>query len=152
MDKYDQLKKVIQAANPEIMEPKLGCKVQSLDNSKFPKADWTAIQLSKNHFGRGYDELCVSSPEFGVAGYDIKGFEILGRPIRLADVLSALQESNKETDLLNPPKRMHGGVLKVEGGMLYMRHGNPVKWNLKDDNLDHQSEETKQFLINLLVK
>jgi hypothetical protein len=24
-------------------------------------------------------------------------------------------------------------------------------WNLKDDNLDHQSDETKQFLINLLV-
>ncbi len=26
------------------------------------------------------------------------------------------------------------------------------KWNLEDDNLDHQSEGTKQSLINLLVQ
>jgi hypothetical protein len=25
-------------------------------------------------------------------------------------------------------------------------------WNLKDDNLDHQSDETKQFLIDLLIQ
>ena len=27
-----------------------------------------------------------------------------------------------------------------------------ASWNLKDDNLDHQTEETKQFLIDLLIK
>ena len=57
---------------------------------------------------------------------------IQGRPIRLADVLLAISKNHKwEKDIID-------NFLTL--------------YNLKDDNLDHQSDETKQFLTNLLTK
>jgi len=66
--------------------------------------------------------------------------------ITIADVLIASMKQNK------------GNHLSVnEAGMLGYYNGEKMKWtknnwNLKDDNLDNQSDKTKQFLINLLVK
>lgn len=66
-------------------------------------------------------------------------------PIRLADVLLAGNA---------------GLVIDSYGYFWKFTHGgNPdyivepyhANWNLKEDNLDHQPEETKSFLINLLV-
>lgn len=59
--------------------------------------------------------------------------------IRLADVLVVLEEK----------------LIKQYKSMSYVR-ATPllevvIHWNLKDDNLDHQSEECKQFLTNLLL-
>jgi len=42
----------------------------------------------------------------------------------------------------------------LDKGIFYFKldYGEPgFEWNLKDDNLDHQSDETKEFLINLLL-
>jgi hypothetical protein len=55
--------------------------------------------------------------------------DVPGRPIRLADVL-----------LVGEDQLWAKNVLDLI-----------TLWNLKDDNLDNQSEETKQFLINLLT-
>ncbi len=60
--------------------------------------------------------------------------KILGRPIRLADVL--LAEMNKNGDYRDT----------------FAFEQITQLWNLKDDNLDHQSDKTKQFLIDLLVR
>ena len=66
-------------------------------------------------------------------------------PIRLADVLQAIR------DTVYPGTQ----YLITDSGQ-FMEHGRYGKtlayWNLKDDNLDHQSEETKQFLIDLLIQ
>lgn len=64
----------------------------------------------------------------------IEGLTVLGRPIRLADVLLAT------------PAQYRGEEMQWVGMDVVS------KWNLEDDNLDHQSEGTKQSLINLLVQ
>jgi hypothetical protein len=67
---------------------------------------------------------------------DLEAF-IIGRPIRLADVLLAVVK-----DFAYPYEGVAGDIFASKLCRL---------WNLKDDNLDNQSEECKQFLINLLV-
>ena len=63
---------------------------------------------------------------------------------RLADVLGAISKNNKwETWAIC------GGV-RNEDNKLFL--GLLTLWNLKDNNLDHQSDECKEFLIDLLVK
>ena len=58
---------------------------------------------------------------------------IVERPIRLADVLAAIQNKQRvRRDTLDFAKE--------------------TNWNLRDNNLDHQSDECKEFLIKLLVK
>jgi hypothetical protein len=83
-------------------------------------------------------EQCEGSGEIGVY-----------RPIRLADVLLALND-----------KEFAGLYLISSAGVFgkFQAQGarQPIEvlyatWNLRDDNLDHQSEECKQFLIDLLV-
>lgn len=127
MENYDKLKQIIQAANPEIMELKFGCKVKfgQPKHSYFGKG----IILNKNYAGNWLIKTEVDTTTT-IPDKEIK--RILGRPIRLADVLLA-SFNTKEAYPEN-------GVLIIVS-----------KWNLSDDNLDHQSEETKQFLIDLLT-
>ncbi len=65
-------------------------------------------------------------------------------PIRLADVLLSMREEhrkqNKKNTIINRYK-VAFMILKIIN-----------YWNLKDDNLDNQSQETKQFLIDILIK
>ena len=88
----------------------------------------------------GYLRGGIKTPNY--SGLYEKDVEILGRPIRLADVLLAdmkrVDDKCAEKDCRK--KEYPIGALKILS-----------KWDLKDDNLDHQSEECKQFLINLLV-
>lgn len=72
-----------------------------------------------------------------------------GRPIRLADVLLAI-----EARKLWPPYRIgtHGLFFvakEVSATPRYISTG--IQWNLKDDNLDNQSDECKEFLEKLLL-
>ena len=69
--------------------------------------------------------------------------------IRLSDVLLAMESTKKW-----PPYRIgtHGLFFvasQVSATPRYISTG--IQWNLRDDNLDHQSDETKQFLIDLLA-
>jgi hypothetical protein len=135
---YEQLKSVIQAANPEIMELKFGCwATNAINNYVCLGGDWFAPV--SNGVLQGYNRF-----KFG----DIKPYthtKLLGRPIRLADVLLAMKSNT----------RMENTVLMMDlpGTFAYSDAQNHaiMRWNLKDDNLDHQSEECKQFLISLLV-
>jgi hypothetical protein len=100
-EKCEQLKKVIQAANPEILQQKCTHKLMHDEN------------------GCPFGEH--------------------SRPIRLADVLLVVHKKvfgKHETVSLPTAKPLLDVVME---------------WNLKDDNLDHQSDECKQFLIGLLV-
>lgn len=112
-EQYEKLRQVIIAANPEIMELDTGCVVQS-DNRAYLVGSSDVHMLSQ--------------------------FKIIGRPIRLADVLLAIEKHG-----LNDQIEYHNILFD-----LLVK--NESLWNLRNDNLDHQSDETKQFLINLLVK
>lgn len=126
MKNYQKLKEIIQKANPEIMELKFGCEVEV----KSKKADNFKLLVSEI-----VDENCFKCSQ-GIFWESID-YEIIGRPIRLSDVLMVINYRD----------------FKVKNDWVYLGDAMQTRfWNLKDDNLDNQSEETKQFLISLLVK
>lgn len=115
MEKYEQLKKVIQEANPD----------------KFKDSYSKAV---KNAFG-------------------IKGATYA---IRLSDVMITIEKATR------PPEK----YMVCTNGIITFRESKEitaqvfntrflstgVSWNLYNDNLDHQSDEIKLFLIDLLAK
>lgn len=139
-EKYQQLKEVIQKAVPEIMELKFGCEL-SLD--LYPKYNdkKNAIALCRVIETHKEDieikRIDTHSPIIWEKLNALNDYEILGRPIRLADVALAIKK-----DL--SPDRVS---MKNVGYILCFD-----KWNLKDNSLDNQSKECKEFLIKLLVK
>jgi hypothetical protein len=157
MTPYEKLKSIIQAANPEIMELKFGCEFE-FPNSGNKMERWIvtssygSVDMLDNHqsisiYARRIDDVhsdifSWDSPEdFEETGQTFYDFaKILGRPIRLADILLAI---DKRYDGNHFATAASNGWLHFEGIRGF--------WNLKDDNLDHQSEETKQFLIELLT-
>ena len=127
----DKLKQVIQEANPEIMELKFGCEYEHVVQDEEGNAELT----------------------LGLYGYTgtpdkDKTEKILGRPIRLADVLMVISKT-KEMIMVD----WKGQFREFGEDCSALRNNEYMpKWNLKDNNLDNQSEATKQFLIDILVK
>ena len=66
------------------------------------------------------------------------------QPIRLADVLMAMNKNKSSEETTH--------LISIWGRIMDTHFNTKGYWDLKDNNLDNQSEETKQFLINLLVK
>ena len=133
-NKLQQLKKVIWKANPSILELKFGCKVDA-------EGKWTIVNERKDIAGT-YNAIntIFKKTKLGIVtrGY----FENLGRPIRLADVLVALEEESKKIT-----KYMDKRYLFITEGQKDIL----AIWNLKKD-FDNQSDECKEFLDKLLVK
>ena len=147
--KIDKLKKVIQKANPEIMELKFGCEVEC--NYKW-KDKYEYFGLGKRGFVLNDDVTLIDvylEPNQLQSGhravktsfifYNKDKFKILGRPITLADVLIACGEE-KEVNIWN--FRNNEALIRIPG--------NNCVWNLKE-NLDGQSDETLKFLTDILV-
>jgi len=130
----EELKKVIQEAVPEIMELKFGCVVY------FMGMPTTYLNSLYVWAAKRPIEVCAEEEDI----------EILGRPIRLADVLLAMQDIWRTRYNSSEVSDKWKELAKAkEGELLYAI---VFQWNLKDDNLDHQSEETIEFLHKLLVK
>jgi hypothetical protein len=127
MELYERLKQVIAEANPEIMELKFGCQLKDKEGT------WKFV--GPVTFATG-EYISVWRDQSGLGKGRLEEFKVLGRPIRLADVLLALGKRQYEVSF----NEASNTERVVEA------------WNLKDDNLDNQSKETKQFLIELLVK
>lgn len=135
MENYEKLKKVIQEANPEIMELKFGCEIST---DIFPSYPLEFTVVNKEY---KTDVLICVNDDGELIFISFEDCEILGRPIRLADVLLAMGQK------ISPQY----GLWRQEG--FYIWAGNKESlWNVKDDNLDNQLDETKTFLINLLCK
>ncbi|HEX8196373.1 MAG TPA: hypothetical protein VF571_09310 [Pyrinomonadaceae bacterium] len=130
MENYEKLRGVIQQANPEIMELKFGCEfIRLLRNCRiisYTPYNPDGWRLKYIDIGSGVLEDKLVFPDNFRSEC-----QILGRPIRLADVLLVATEDKS-------PMFYYENLIS--------------KWNLKNDNLDHQSDETKRFLIELLVK
>lgn len=150
-NKYKQLEKVIQDANPEIMELKFGCELLR----KTLRDGWQSIYYVLTTAGQGRPEghIWISSIPFGSMVIDMTKdeisnggeFEIIGRPIRLSDVIVALSKQSKgyfftqDGDIPDEEYTIKRETLRV----LY-------HWNCEDDNLSHQTEETISFLHAIL--
>lgn len=149
MKKYQQLKEIIQEANPEIMELKFGCEVE-LQNYKNP------LRIILWEEGIDYGVVSLNARDGENQSFQKKHIiKILGRPIRLADVLLAIKNRKMQNVELDIYITKNGYSQTEEIRFKYHCDLNDYRlaiWNLKDDNLDHQSDTTKKFLIELLVK
>lgn len=81
---------------------------------------------------------------------DIKPHQIVGRPIRLADVLRAIQEKDSDYSV-----SAWGGFEKwtsvPDKNDTFVLANHPAhRWNLTADSLDDQSPETIAFLYSIL--
>lgn len=140
----NNLKKIREScieANPGIMELKFGCQILFED-----KIYTIARESSRGTFQAWYNDYTYA--EFKISVEDSK--QILGRPIRLADVLLALEDNVKESTTFFAAFYNKKFLLCFR---LFMPNPDLVhetEWNLKDDNLEHQSEETINFIASLL--
>lgn len=116
------------------MEWEFGCKVE--DSS----GEWLLIQESDRK-----ERMWCAFNGTGIHYIDLDECKILGRPIRLGDVLLAIRKK-RDKDFNLHISREYVHFEGLPGEIISKKI-----WNLKDDNLDNQSEETKQFLIKLLT-
>ena len=148
----DKLKQVIQKANPEIMELKFGCEI--LRYKEEPK-DRKYKVITDIGFAANKEKVWINSVPFGSMSLPTEILKseladktgdwiILGRPLRLADVLMAIKKAINNDDIGHSDG--YGYILD-----LCYREGRE-SWDLKDNNLDNQSKECKEFLANLLIK
>lgn len=147
-DKLKLIREKCIAANPEIMELKFGCEIEC------KLGEWNKYKVlvgigvcEKGHKNLQTCERNDCYMESGIwAFYDSEEnmhtinlkdgeYEILGRPIRLADILLAMN-----TNLKISKVAMEGWLEIITG----------EKWNLRADDLEKQSPETIDFLANLL--
>jgi hypothetical protein len=160
-DKIKTIREKCIEANPSIKDLVFGCKVKIINYDDFDHNDeypleQTITYVTEYDFGESDD---VHTLEVGHLEYE---FEIIGRDIRLADVLLAINKTNK--------KDSRGNVgIQSNGCFIFFRHseGRPelqlaqwynrpreyfetYEWNLLKDNLEDQSEETINFIYNLL--
>lgn len=138
-------------ANPEIMEFKFGCEIEFI-----VQIDWRKVSAglrSTKIFFIGIDEdsnKCYWSPEKSFLMVDpneekMRGYTILGRPIRLADVLLAMEKKVKDKSTNNTE------YLSNEMQYLWESAKDIIHlWNLREDDLSKQSAECLEFLANLL--
>jgi len=141
MKNYEKLKTIIQEAVPSIMEMKFGCEVSpKKDNQYYDSKEYKNIQYTSNYWFSSGD----GSESYNLDAHEIlHNFEILGRPITLSDTFIVFLEKIK----LKPRSIGFGTIAYNEMVAKLVK-----LWNLKDNNLDNQSDECKEFLIKLLVK
>ncbi|HEX8607203.1 MAG TPA: hypothetical protein VF679_01040 [Pedobacter sp.] len=142
MSKYDQLKAKIQQANPEIMELKFGCEFRVVDN---PYTHRVLEYMSPGMVVAWYPTGETEQFLWGQFRKDEANgiINVLGRPIRLADTVHWFTTINQAT--LSKLYEEEIRVSKALGLLL-------AQWDYLHDNLDDQSDETKQFLIDLLCQ
>lgn len=137
----EELKKIIQEAVPEIMELKFGCEIVY---PGYQKATICGQQLNTYRVYCEQRNYCafkmISDKELDLSLVH----QILGRPIRLADVLMAIPLMELQT-LIPASEEMPTGCSRLE----HIVHN---LWRLNDDNLDKQSPECIKFLTELLTK
>lgn len=140
MTKLQQIKEIIIKSNPEIVELKFGCEVTMGNKQIFfivgrmPNGD--PITVKKEG---AYDPTKQGADVEKIDGK----IQAIGRHIRLADVLLAV----------NDRYSFDGGgwVLYKQEGKSWLGKGKKMFWNLKDDNLDNQSEECIDFIYSILT-
>jgi hypothetical protein len=139
-DKRELIRQKCVEANPEIVELKFGCEAEY---NKDLKMRWV-------YFGPDFDNLdgpdChrfvrTDGVTVFVNNLDIKTYKIFGRPIRLADVLLVLETLQK-----NWRTYVHSTFHEF----CIVADNKEGAWNLRADDLEKQSDETINFLYELL--
>lgn len=139
----ETIRKACIAANPEIVELKLGCEVIATHSEI---GVWRGLLGHPKRTGNAWQ--CGEKQPQEMMGtifiHRVNIREIIGRPIRCADVLNVILEESRyklphELDGLTRHQWRNERWIEV----LY-------EWNLPKDNLTDQSDETLAFLASLL--
>lgn len=129
-------------ANPEIMELKFGCEVKTGDYN--PETGMYICHFFKASY--------IKFPRYDVpqALNDSEHkLEIIGRPIRLADVLLTISWYGKEKNVTYfPGTNVADFIIKIRD-VAYRPNDGGCIWYLKGD-LHDQSDDTLSFLAGLL--
>lgn len=142
------------AANPAIVELRFGCEfkfTEEYDNYEmgFRNVEDVCIAYREDTDAYGNPYLWINGVCSEYEFTTKEEIEIIGRPIRLADVLLAIwkQDKCKGADIL----RTHTGNI-ASGGFkeTNLEHIVMGLWNLLKDDLEEQSDETVEFISNLL--
>lgn len=128
----DNIKKIREAciaANPSIKDLVFGCEVKT-PYGNITKLVWETRGKS----------IWLTEED---SRYNLEDLEIIGRPIRLADVLLAIQKKQHKniTYLVST-----FGIFMDSHFNFSMKH----QWNLLKDDLTLQSPETISFILELL--
>lgn len=131
------------AANPSILDLQFGCAV----HWQKTKEGFSRIFVNFSEpekFGKKYsiiastDNLTSKHVKWGRVAVKTEDLIILGRPIRLTDVLLAMEGFGV--------RRYSGGDNRIGDKFADLFEC----WNLLDDDLSHQSQETIDFLAEIL--
>lgn len=126
-------------ANPEILEVKFGCEVIVRNGEVRVSTKYIVIEANPVIFGTVETKMlyCVA----GVFRLDMSVEEIIGRPIRLADVLKTFDGLTIFGALPIGPQ--------VEN-ILHLYGQVAGYWKLTNDDLRFQSEEAISFIYDIL--
>jgi hypothetical protein len=149
----DAVRAAVIKANPDILKPHRGARIRRNRDGKegFIVTDFFTVDFCTCCYlmydnEAGYTHMAqyaeFTLPE-GHQHYDMK-LDVLGRPIRLADVLLAWEKNgiSKSVD-------QSGKMVDVKFDGEHQRT-ELAWWNLRQDSLDQQSPETILFLASLL--
>jgi len=174
-EKLEAIRKACVEANPEIVELKFGCEFQAgtstmfylqtesyaVNNVGFWRAHFCSKQYPMNiwegerqpspttlYTGEDFERVIKESISRSSAfSHTFPTVEIIGRPIRLADVLLATHQ--KQVPIPWIAVDSYGEFLgywdKAKEPI-----SNGLSWNLYKDSLEEQSEETVAFIYDLL--
>lgn len=148
--KRDFIRQKAIACNPEIVELKFGCRLHHPDyrTAHIYDVSPTGHGNGKKFFtdlGHGFYDETIKDGHIRRNSLDEPDmWKIIGRPVRLADVLNALMHtehtvciaSNERFELFNKAKNEWEQQFKT--------------WYLVQDNLESQSEPTIDFIYSLL--
>jgi hypothetical protein len=140
-EKINKIREKCIAANPEIVELKEGCQVivgdGKLRHTIYGINDGNKRFMAFLNKPFREDLLANTFYDCEFSG-DAEGVEILGRPIRIADVLLSHRMKYSEAGYIEYNRET---VSIVDGAFA---------WNLRADELEQQPEETVDFIYQLL--
>lgn len=127
------------AANPSILDLVFGCEVAHASGKMTIVSDYYSDLDTKLFTLRGEAGNIFRESQKAAKQH----YEILGRPIRLADVLVAIKEKSQTIEGLADDK-----FIVFDTGIQRLVYQG--LWNLRADRLEDQSEETLAFVAGLL--
>lgn len=144
-EQLDLIRQKAIEANPDILDLKFGCEIERPDHARHYRV------IEDIGWGNNQKRVWVNSVPFGAMDMPFERaknallngdeeWKIIGRPIRLADVLLAL---NNHKSVREPDKH----EWQIYG---LCNDAFPRSWNLRKDDLSEQSDECISFLYELL--
>lgn len=137
-------------AQPEIVELKFGCYVKRRSNGDLRNRSAGKIGFVIKKYPNPSAVGVVFEGNETMSAVLNNEIEIIGRPIRLADILLAIGQSKKNADMEYGIRA--NGVFLTDfcEKAVFNENDEIIAWDLKNDDLSKQSPECLQFLAGIL--